>query len=172
MKLQIITKTCRGCGQTMPLDMFGTDRREKDSKNRLCRACLHRKYVREYAELKKDPERYAALLEQRRRNSEDYRRKRGARKRVLHNVPEGMKRCPRCGKIMPREVFRGASYCPDCRRAYNHKRWEKINASAWMLERFRQTRRNAYKLKKLYGRHGNKGMGGCSTDAERPGDRG
>jgi transposase-like protein len=153
----------------MPLDMFGTDRREKDGKNRLCRACLHRKYVREYAEIKKDPERYAALLEQRRKNSEDYRRKRGARKVVRHEVPEGMKRCPRCGKIMPREVFRGASYCPDCRRAYNRERWEAIKASDWMHERFLQTKRRTYKLKKLYG---NKGMGGRPTDAERPRDRG
>ena len=171
MKLQVIReKTCRGCGQTMPLDMFGTDRREKDGKNTLCRACISAKHLREYERLRQDPEKYAKVLEQRRKCSEAYRRRRGAKVRIKVAVPAGMKRCPNCGAILPVDVFNG-SYCRDCACQRLRERWERIKGTEWLHARHLAHCREVYRLKKQM-KHGDKSMDGCTADAERPGDRG
>lgn len=125
-------KTCTCCGQTKPLSEFYPDRRlgRTDRYRSHCKACTAAKCR---AWRQSHPEK---VREIRQRNRSKYlarKRERRAAARALREaqrpkLPEGHRRCSRCGAVKPFDAFywskgRYDSWCKECRRAYYRARY-------------------------------------------------
>jgi len=98
------SKSCRDCGQTLPLDSFPRNRSRRDGYGAYCKACYSLRY-RRYREKK------AAQA--------------GRTIRERDALPPGMKYCPRCDRTLALILFGSnrstsdglTAYCKSCHNA-------------------------------------------------------
>lgn len=105
------TKVCHRCGKEYPLNYFPKHNKSKDGHDGVCRDCKAKQMT--------------AAQEAR----EDRRRKRIGKDIYGNPVPEGMRRCSKCGRVLPVTEFGickknkdGLQYeCKDCRNRYGRE---------------------------------------------------
>jgi hypothetical protein len=109
-------KICKECGKLLPLSDFPLHPKSRDGHDGLCKDCKSKK---------------ARAVQERLAEQRGYRK---AEKSVPDpDVPEGMKRCKRCSKILPVSAFgkhpttydRLHPICTECRREDGRKAQER-----------------------------------------------
>jgi len=108
-------KRCKDCGQLLPLSDFPKHPTSHDGHDGLCLECKRKKSRAAQRKSKTRRERY-----------EEQREK----------LPDGMKRCKRCGKVLPVSAFgRHASTfdhlqasCTECRSKQQREYWQNLRA--------------------------------------------
>src|SRR5690554_4606417 len=90
-----LTKRCTKCGEVKPLEDFRKDKRRRDGRDSRCRVCDARcSRERLWKKQGVPPEHWPQLH-----------REVDARAARRNSVPDGFKRCYRCGEVKPLEEF-------------------------------------------------------------------
>lgn len=138
-------KECRCCHQVLPLRLFRNDARGADGFAPRCRRCQAARQREYYRQVCRDPERHAAVL-RRAKAFRDRKRAEAASATQEPQVPEGMKRCARCGRALAlgqfyptcnersRDGLQG--YCKACCRDYARERLKRIRSSTVLYARW------------------------------------
>lgn len=109
------TKVCKKCGRELPLDQFPLHPHSRDGHNNTCREC------------------FASRMREVQLERAAKKPKKAKPVKVREDLPEGMKRCKRCGQVKPVTEFGRHKNtfdhlhpcCNDCRREQGRAAYEK-----------------------------------------------
>lgn len=124
-KKAVTEKTCKNCGRTLPIDQFPAHSKSKDGHDGVCMDCKR---------------------EAMRRAQQARAKKKDALCGRDGSVPEGMRRCTKCGRVLPVSEFGrnkkhrdGLQYeCKDCRNEAGRSLYHKTKGGEERPDRWRQ----------------------------------
>lgn len=106
VKVLPTTKTCKDCGRELPLEEFPNHPKSRDGHSPLCRECYSKKMKKVQKQV--------------------------AQTRPKEQLPEGMRRCTKCGRVLPLSEF---GHCGKSKDGYKHHCKECSNSYARDLYR-------------------------------------